>query len=57
MIQVGMSGMIPGRIPWTAIDRWAVRHGVSGCDFDFLLRAITAMDRVLLEHSSKGNGK
>jgi hypothetical protein len=56
MIPVGMGGMIPGRIPWSAVDRWAARHGVIGSDFDFLARAITAMDRVLMEHTNKGNG-
>jgi hypothetical protein len=55
MITAGAGVLIPGRIPWTALDRWARRHDIGGFDFDFLVRAIAAMDAVLIAHSSKGS--
>lgn len=33
-----------GPIPWTAIDRWATRHGIEGDDFDRLARMVAALD-------------
>jgi hypothetical protein len=54
MISVGAGGLVPNRIPWTAIDRWAERHGVAGQDFDFLVQALGAMDAVLMNHASRG---
>lgn len=44
-------GMGVGRIPWTAIDRYAARHGVDEPDdFDELVELIRAMDDVYLKH-------
>lgn len=38
-----------GPIPFSAIDRWATRHGVEDADeFDFLTRAIRAADKAYL---------
>jgi hypothetical protein len=54
MIQAGMGGAVPGRIPWSALDRWARRYGVTGFDFDLLTRAVSVMDTVLLSHAVKG---
>lgn len=41
-------------IPWSAIDRWAGRHGVTDPDaFSRLLFLIRALDRVWLEDAEK----
>ena len=53
MIPVGMGGVVPGRIPWSSVDRWAARHGVDDGDFEFLVRALGAMDLILIQHSRK----
>ena len=50
----GAAGGVPGRIPWRAVDAWACRHGVTGWNFDFLLRALAMMDGILIKHASKG---
>lgn len=43
-----------GAIPWSAIDRWADRHGVAGPEsFARLLFLIRALDRVWLEDAEK----
>lgn len=47
---VGM-GVAP--IPFTSIDRFAVRHGVEGEDFDFFTRMMRAMDGVALAYWSE----
>lgn len=47
-------GGVPGRIPWSAADRWARRHGITGFDFEYLLRALSVMDGVLISHATKG---
>jgi hypothetical protein len=44
-------GMSAGRIPWTAIDRYAERHGFTGDGFDYLLHMIRAMDDAFLKYS------
>lgn len=46
----GMGAPVAGPIPWVCIDRWALRHGIDGTDFDLLLRLIGAMDAIFLEH-------
>ena len=37
-------GMEAGPIPWTAIDRYAERHGIEGDDFEEFLILVRAMD-------------
>lgn len=54
IIQAGAMGGVPGRIPWSAADRWARRHGITGFDFEYLLRALSVMDGVLISHATKG---
>lgn len=40
-----------GPIPFTAIDRWADRHGIDDAEeFDRFVALIRALDRVLLDH-------
>jgi hypothetical protein len=40
-----------GPIPWTALDRYASRHGVDDPDdFDEFVELITAMDQAYLDH-------
>jgi hypothetical protein len=56
---VGVGGLgappVPGRIPYSAVDLWARRHGVDGSEFAYLLRAISLMDSLLIEYlHSKG---
>jgi hypothetical protein len=53
IVPVGMGGGVPGRIPWRAADQWARRHGVAGFEFDFLIRALSAMDAILINHALK----
>lgn len=48
-------GMSAGPIPWTAIDRYAQRHGYSDEGFDYLVRMVRAMDEVFLAHSRRKN--
>ncbi len=50
-------GMASGPIPWTAVDRYAERHGYSGEGFEYLLQMIRAMDEAFLEHSRKNSQK
>jgi len=38
-----------GSIPWTAIDRYAVRHEFSGRQYETLLRACAEMDERMRE--------
>lgn len=41
-----------GPIPWTAIDRWAERHGIDDPDdYDEFVELISAMDHAYLEHA------
>jgi hypothetical protein len=48
------SGMGVGPIPWTALDRWAVRHAIDDPDeFDEFEELIMSMDQVYLEHVRK----
>lgn len=42
-----MSAPVPGRIPWTAVARWAE---VNGADLEFLDHCMTAMDAEFLDH-------
>ncbi len=42
-----------GSIPWTAIDRYATRHGIGDPDaFDRFMSLIRAMDRVYLDYAA-----
>jgi hypothetical protein len=34
----------PGRIPWTAINRWCERHAMPADDAEFLDRCIAVLD-------------
>lgn len=46
----GMAG-VPGRIPWTAICRYADKHGFAGESFDDLVTIVRAMDDGFLAHT------
>lgn len=47
-----------GPIPFTSIDRYAARYGFDAPDdFDFLRRALRAMDAKFLELAAKPRGK
>ena len=45
---IGMAG--PGRIPWTAVNEWAKRHGVEGEQFDMLVECVEAQDEAYLAY-------
>lgn len=52
----------PGPIPWTAINEWAKRHGVTDEDtFDDLVVLVRAQDQTWLEYQrdqqDKGNNE
>lgn len=53
MITAGMGGVLPGRIPWSVLDRWAERHGIEGDHFDFFVRCLAVMDSILIERTNK----
>lgn len=40
-----------GRIPWTSINEYAIRHNIS--DFEFFLRIIRSMDNIFIDCLSK----
>lgn len=44
-------GMSLGPIPWTAIDRYAIRYRID--DFEDFEHMLSAMDAVYLEHARK----
>lgn len=46
----GMSG-VPTPIPWTAIDRYAIRHGIHTDLFDDLVEIVRAMDDAFRTHA------
>lgn len=46
-------GMAEGPIPWTAIDRYAIRHDIWGWDFERFEFLIKAMDVTYIEFRSK----
>jgi hypothetical protein len=49
---VGMAGA--GAIPWSAIDRWAQRNGITDPDeFAALVACLRALDRVWLAEQAK----
>lgn len=50
-------GMAEGPIPWSSIDRWALRYEVEGEDFERLVFLIKAMDEVYIEHRTKSHKK
>lgn len=39
----------PGRIPWSAMDRFARRHDIEGPDFDDFVVLIRALDSAWIE--------
>lgn len=43
-------GMGVGPIPWTAVDRYAERHGFRGDGFFYLLKMVRALDDAFLKH-------
>jgi hypothetical protein len=53
-IPEGLGLSVPGRIPFSAVDRWARRYDVAGFAFDVLLRLIDDMDSAYLAHVRKG---
>lgn len=50
-------GMAEGRIPWTAVDRYAQRYDLTDDEFDVLWDVLTAMDAAYLEWSNKESEK
>lgn len=51
-------GMTVGPIPWSSIDRWAVRNGVGNDEFNTLVNHIRAMENaVYLFEQRKQEGK
>lgn len=43
-----------GAIPWTALDRYAARHGIEDSDeFERFQRLIRVQDRAYLEHAAE----
>jgi len=49
LVGVGLSGVMPQRIPWTTLAAWCEWHGHSAEDLDLLDRCTVAMDRVFIE--------
>jgi hypothetical protein len=43
----------PGRIPWTAIDSYALRHGIMGDRFLDLEQIITYVDTQYVEYMGR----
>ncbi len=39
-----MVELVPGRIPWRLIDRFAARYGIVGEEFEFLHEIVTQLD-------------
>jgi hypothetical protein len=50
-------GMAEGPIPWSAVDRWAARHGVVGEEFDRLVIILRLMDEAYITYRSKEHKK
>lgn len=45
-----------GAIPWSALDRYAARHGIDDLDeFERFQRMIRAQDRVYLDHAAEAS--
>jgi hypothetical protein len=47
----------PGRIPWSAIDRWCQRHGLSEGEALFVERCVRILDDVYLTWWAEKEGK
>lgn len=45
----------PGPLPWSSVDRWAERNGVTGQDFDFLWAMLTELDAEFTDYWVKKN--
>lgn len=45
---VGLVEPRPGRIPFSAIDRYAQRYGIEGSGFDLMCELIEVVDREFL---------
>lgn len=43
-----MGPAAPGRIPWTAVQRWCERHGYGADEAEFLDRGLMAMDEAYI---------
>lgn len=50
-------GMAEGPIPWSSMDRWALRHEIEGDDFDRMVLILKAMDAAYIEHRTKSHKK
>lgn len=48
-------GMAMGPIPWSAIDRYAIRYRIDGDDFDRFAQLIQAMDVAFLDYHRAQN--
>lgn len=48
----GMAG-VPGPIPWTAINEYAIRHRFAGEAFDDLVDIVRAVDTAFLKHHAE----
>lgn len=58
-LALGLSGVIYGRIPFRAIERFADRYGIDDLDdFDLLRRIVEALDAEEVKHlNDRANSK
>lgn len=46
-------GMSEGPIPWSSMDRWALRHEIDGDEFNRFVLIMRAMDSAYIEYRTK----
>ncbi len=54
---IPVSAARPRRIPFSSIDAYARRYGITGERFDFLLRLLHQMEDAFMEHFLKRSGQ
>lgn len=59
-IIAGMTAVVPGPIPWTAIHEYAQRNGITDpddfADFEALIRRMEAVDREAMNKTTSEGG-
>lgn len=50
-------GMATGPIPWSAIDRYAVRYDIVGYDFEMLVHGVQELDAAYMNSLSDGKDR
>jgi hypothetical protein len=50
-------GMAEGPIPWSVMDRYALRHEIEDDEFDRFVLMIKSLDSVYIEHRTKQQNK